>query len=121
MKVPGEADGLHGHGGARGFYLFYGGTSKHIAIFPGPGPGCFPKCLKEYIHQHGAPACICTNSASVEISAEILEIYHDCSIRDGQSEPYYKNQTLVKERSKISNECWLTSPKSPTLPMSIGL
>ena len=49
MKVPGEADGLHGHGGARGFYLFYGGTSKHIAVFPGLGPGCFSKCLKEYI------------------------------------------------------------------------
>ena len=88
MKVPGEADGLPGHGGARGFYLFYGGTSKHIAVFPGPSPGC----LKEYISQHGAPACIRTDSASAEISAEVLEIYSDYSIRDGQSEPYYQNQ-----------------------------
>ena len=63
-----------------------------FVIFPGPGPGCFPKCLKEYIQQQGAPACIRTDSASVEISAEVLEIYRDYSIRDGQSEPYYQNQ-----------------------------
>ena len=92
MKVPGEADGLHGHGGAEGLYIFYGGTSKHDAVYPCSGPGAYPKCLREYIREHGAPACIRTDSASVELSAEVLEIYRDYSIRDGQSEPYYQNQ-----------------------------
>jgi hypothetical protein len=45
MEEAGQLDGISGHGGAKGYQLFVGHDTKHLAVYPIQTDGSFPEVL----------------------------------------------------------------------------
>jgi hypothetical protein len=96
MEEAGQSDGISGHGGAKGFQLFVGHDTKHMAAYPIQTDGSFPDVLEDYICTHGAPLKLFTDNARAELSTQTRSILCNYGISDGSSEPHYQNQNAAE-------------------------
>ena len=75
-----------------GAQIFYCITSHRIKVYGFHSKGEFPKTLRDFIREIGAPSILCRDNAKEEQSNEVLQITQKAYIKDQYSEPYYPNQ-----------------------------
>jgi len=56
----------------------------------------FPRILRQFIRDHGAPSILRRDNATEEKSEEVNEITNEAYIKNSFSEPYYPNQNPVE-------------------------
>ena len=82
----------------------------------------FVNALEDVIKKRGAMDKLTSNSATVEISARVKDIFHALCINDWQSEPRYQHQNFAERQRKHlkHNMNWYTNWRTATLILTAG-
>jgi hypothetical protein len=78
--------------------IYAGKRSPKLVAYGMTNESQMPNTLEDLIREHGAPNCLFSNNAKVQISAGVRDILHLYKIKDFQCETEHQNQNFAERK-----------------------
>jgi hypothetical protein len=98
LDTPAHDDGIFGHSGCTMAQIYAGKNSSKLVAYGMNSESQMPSTLKDLIPKHGAPNCLFSDNAKVQIGKCVHDILRLYSIKDFQCEPEYQHQNFAERK-----------------------
>jgi hypothetical protein len=78
--------------------IYAGKSSSKLVAYGMNSESQMPNTLEDLIRKHGAPNCLFSDNAKVQIGKRVRDILRLYSIKDFQSEPEYQHQNFAEQK-----------------------
>jgi hypothetical protein len=96
--TPAHDDGIFGHSGCTMAQLYAGKKSSKLVAYGMNSESQMPNTLEDLIQKHGAPSCLFSDNAKVQIGKRVHDILRLYSIKDFQCKPEYQHQNFSERK-----------------------
>ena len=96
--TPAHDDGIMGHSGCTMAQIYAGKRSSKLVAYGMTSETQMPNTLEDLIRRHGAPNCLFSDNAKVQIGARVRDILRLYKIKDFQCEPEYQHQNFAERK-----------------------
>jgi hypothetical protein len=96
--TPAHDDGIFGHSGCTMAQIYAGKRSSKLVAYGMNSESQMPNTLEDLIRKHGAPNCLFSDNAKVQIGKRVHDILRLYSIKDFQCEPEYQHQNFAERK-----------------------
>ena len=96
--TPAHDDGILGHSGCTMAQIYAGKRSSKCVAYGMRSESQMPNTLEDLIRKHGAPNCLFSDNAKVQIGKRVHDILRLYAIKDFQCEPEYQHQNFAERK-----------------------
>jgi hypothetical protein len=96
--TPAHDDGIMGHSGCTMAQIYAGKRSSKLVAYGMTSETQMPHTLEDLIRKHGAPNCLFSDNAKVQIGSRVRDILRLYKIKDFQCEPEYQHQNFAERK-----------------------
>jgi hypothetical protein len=96
--TPAHDDGIFGHSGCTMAQIYAGKRSSKTVVYGMRSETQMPSTLEDFIRKHGAPNCLFSDNAKVQIGKRVHDILRLHAIKDFQCEPEYQHQNFAERK-----------------------
>jgi hypothetical protein len=96
--TPAHDDGIFGHSGCTMAQIYAGKRSSKLVAYGMSSESQMPNTLEDLIRKHGAPNCLFSDNAKVQIGKRVRDILCLYSIKDFQCKPEYQHHNFAERK-----------------------